>query len=327
MSLEKTVVEVVVPDVHRDATNFNKPSAYDALARVLDDGVTRVFLVGDLREKVNQSIVERLYPANMLEKVIRAQQAWIPVFQEHYQGSIDVFKNAMQQGNVPEEHVKLHNAFAGISQEYESLKDKAMIEESKEDYQWHEKKVKEIRAMFPNIPLFGVEGNHDTKYVRHHVKSVDWLRVSQSLANQGIIGSMCCHPENGGEMNANFNGPEPSTWPELDDHPSDHKQSPLYNHFKDYDVQLVVTHSGPDVGPVHEPYPASAGITQLVKDKKPVVYEGHIHKGIIYWSPDTGWIIRPGTKHVAKVWRKANNIEKIQLFSLTSSVDSYRQAA
>ncbi len=317
MTLEARV-EVVVADIH----DCKYGDVYQTLARVLanNDGKKfspakkRVFLTGDVRDVFDVNEILNSLPKKELEEFISLKESNDRILAEKYQSNPRVFKAALQAGSVPENELKI---IAG----YETVLKKLVLGRCSKDYEIHKQEVLKLQSLYPTLDWHAVEGNHDSGIIKECIGSVDWLRYSQSLLNEGVVGAFGCHPSN---------GDIPPDWtafaPPLDDHLTDLNKSHLYQNFKDVNINLIVAHSGADIGPVRKvkgrKFKALAGITKLAKDNGAVVYEGHLHEGIIYWSKDTGnWVIRPGVHHVAEVWRKGKDINRIRLYRIPGKLD------
>lgn len=252
------VVELVVPDMH------NNLKVYDSLDALVDKEVSKVFLVGDLKDVINYDSIKKL-----VEKV------------------------------GPE---KLKD---------ESVFDSIFATESKSDYDKHEVAIKKIKDS-KKVKFYGVPGNHDTVFIKDFVPSVDWLVYSQSLKGEKIYGAFGCR-EDVGELSEGFNGPGLRYVPFIDDDYTDLKKSEVYKNLKDAQIDLLVTHCGPNGASRQDiKYKGGLGVTELAK-KKCVIYSGHDHKGIIYREKSGALIIRPGINYVAKVYRDGNDVSKVTM--------------
>ncbi|RMD57978.1 hypothetical protein D6825_02325 [Candidatus Woesearchaeota archaeon] len=311
------VEEIIVPDVHMRCKDV-----YSALKGLITKDTDRVFLVGDLKNDINYSRIEELLPEGakrLTSDLIETAKGLESIIKSEYGGSSQELIRSLQDGSAPPSVKDAFERHASILKELSDVEDGVFAKESYEDYRVHEEWLSAIRKEY-GVSIYGVPGNHDTSFLSSQVESVDWLIPGQSLREEGIIGAFGCHPENGGEVNPAFNGPNLKYAPPIDDSLS-LDESPVYDSFKDSDVDLIVTHSGPDIGPLRESkngkIPAMAGLTALVKEKGPVVYEGHMHGGIVYKCPDSGaHIIRPGVNHIARVKRDGNKLLRVELYKI-----------
>lgn len=314
MTLDDCFQEIVVPDIHND-WHF-----YKRLARVIDDDTDRVFLVGDLRDEIDWNNIKEFVPEDS-EAIIQvfkdSEKVYLSMIREKF-GSEQRFIDALQAGEASPGDLQIYQDLMVALQEAQGIDDKVFLNESMVDYSIHEDHIKALKEANPNANFFGVPGNHDSAFIRG-IKSVDWLVYTQTLQDEGIVGALACR-ENFGEMNPRWNGPEYKYAPlgkEGDDDYTDLDKSRLYQEWKGFPVDLMVSHVGGHWGKARGPKKAGLGITKLGEEQGFVCYAGHDHRGHIYRDPSTGILtIRPGRKHIAKVWRAGKKVKKIQLFRI-----------
>lgn len=321
--MAKATVELVIPDVHMDG------SIYDTALRALDDKVDRLLLVGDFRNQIDQSqVLANLPDLKRRKKDVEAFQAandkLNSLASEHYSNPQEVFLDP----NPPQE---VAQALAGAQSSYQRVLEgnedihKAYTKEAKADYEWNNERIKELKSHAKksfgrSIDALGVLGNHDTVFGWNFMPEVEWLDRSHSRLNQGIVGTLGCHPDNGGEMRPEFNGPELQYAPPMRD-TLKLEDSEFYSELKDVDgIELILAHSGPDIGAARGEHgrkiPAMAGLTQLKKDTGAITVDGHLHGSYIGWSKDSGWDIRPGRGYVAKLVREGKNLKRVDLYKV-----------
>ncbi|HLF54275.1 MAG TPA: hypothetical protein VI612_00965 [Candidatus Nanoarchaeia archaeon] len=322
MPLEELVQEIVVPDIH------NNWQIYQRLGMIIDPDTKRVFFVGDLRNRIDFEKIKSLVPPNMAALYVNfeaAQKKLARIIEKF--GSPDQFVVAMQGGQLSEAEKAVVQKYNAGVKALEGIEAAVFQKESGIDYAKHEELAKKIKEKHKHVELHGVPGNHDTIFIKDHVPSIDWLVYSQSLQEKGIVGAFVCREEVG-ETNPMFNGPNLKYVPIVDDDYNDISQSQLYQEWHDVPINLMVTHSGGNWGTAHQDrrskYKTGLGITKLGEEKGFVCYEGHIHEGLIYRDPKTKvLVIRPGTKHVAKVWRQGNEVKKIQMYRVPAGKHSH----
>lgn len=251
---------------------------YEMINKVAKSTTKRVILVGDLREEIDQQRLKSFIdPASIKE------------------------------GKIALDDPAIVTAFA---------------KESEHDYAQHEKHIKKILEKHSHLKFYGVPGNHDTIFLPDQTPSVDWLLYSQSLRDEKVAGAFVCSPEEG-SMHPQWNGPGLVYGPlppgAYDDDVKDATKSKLYTGWHGKPLDLIVTHCGPALGSAHgekgRSYPTGAGITKLAQETGCIVYEGHLHGGVIYRDAKSGaLIIRPGVHHIAEVHRDGKNAKKITLY-------------
>lgn len=316
MSLEKTIQEILVPDIH------NNWHFYNRLARIIDSKTKRVFLIGDLRNQIDYDALKKFIPRDASSAYVKFQQIQKQLsglIGKKYGGSTDDFFEALQSGQVPQE-LALFDTYKKTAKLLETIDEDAFAKESAVDYDVHEKHVKNIQKSNPSVKFFGVPGNHDTVFMKGQVKSVDWLTYSQSLEAEGIVGALACR-ENYNEMNPQFNGPNlkyAPMGPEGDDDYDDLQNSKVYQDWTGIPLDLMVTHNEGDWGKCKEGIPrewTGKGVTKLGEENGFVCYSGHNHKGMIYRDPKSKvLVIRPGIHYIAKIERAGKKVHKIQLY-------------
>ena len=156
-----------------------------------------------------------------------------------------------------------------------------------------------------------VPGNHDTRFIEQQMSSVDWLVYSQSLADERIVGACASL-----ELSPKYNGPELRYVPVIDDNYEDENESQLYKDWHDKKIDLMVTHAGGNWSD-SRPRRGGKGITMLGEENGFVCYEGHEHGGHVYRDPVSNvLVIRPGTNHIAKVWRRGKDVIRIEMYRI-----------
>ncbi len=325
MPLEELVQEIVVPDIHG---NFQ---IYQRLGMIIDDKTHRVFFVGDFRNRIDFDKIKGLLPKDMkvLYANFEATQKKLARIIEKF-GSVDQFVLAMQSGKLSDAEKTVVQKYNEGVKALEGIEASVFAQESGIDYAKHEEHIKRILGKHKHVKLHGVPGNHDTIFIKDHIPSIDWLVYSQSLQEEGITGAFVCR-EDVGETNPMFNGPNLKYVPMVDDDYNDISQSQLYQEWRGVPINLMVTHSGGNWGTAHRDknakYKTGLGITKLGEEQGFVCYEGHIHEGLIYRDPKTKvLVIRPGTKHVAKVWRQGKTVKKIQMYRVPAGKHSHDYA-
>lgn len=312
----KVVQEIVVPDVH------NNYRIYNRLDRIIDKETSRVVLVGDLRDQIDMHFIKKNSPPELksaFAKMDASQAKLSDIVKEH--GSMDGFLEAMRAGKLSKPHEKVVNDYVQSMNALDAVQDDLFAKESAVDYDTHEKHLSDIAKKHKHVHLVGVPGNHDTVFIKEQVKSVDWLVYSQSLENEKVVGGFVCR-ENVGELQPGFNGPNLKYVPFMDDDYDNLEQSQLWQDWKDVHTDLFIVHCGPN-GKSRK-FKGGLGITKLAEKQKCVIYSGHDHDGIIYREKNGTLIIRPGTKHMAKVWRDGNEVVRIQMYRIPGT---YSKAA
>jgi len=327
-TLEKIVQEIVVPDIH------NNWQFYSRLKRIIDKDTARVFLLGDLRPD------EAMYQKKLQGFIKEATKDIPDSFWKRYEALVQGLNQivakygedywiAVQEGKLSSAEQKILGEFAETQGQLGKVDNAVFAKESALDYDIHEKKIKEVKELFKEVKWFGTPGNHDTSFIRSQVRSVDWLPYEQPLADEKIIGGLICTPKVG-ECNEQFNGPGLKYAPlgqEWDDDYDKLEDSRIWNEWKDEAIDLAVVHCGGNWGKSRK-YKGGLGITALGKKNGFVCYSGHDHNGIVYRDPESKvLIIRPGIKHIAKVYRAGKMVKKIELYRVPQTVEAGRTAA
>ena len=150
------------------------------------------------------------------------------------------------------------------------------------------------------------------------------------MDSEKVIGAYGLTPKFN-ELQPAFNGPNLKYLPaEIDDDYDDITKSEIYEERKGQPIDLLLTHNGGEWGDLKKQKRiagrAGKGITQLGVENGFVVYEGHIHSGMVYRDEASGvLIIRPGIKHVARVVRDGKTVERIEMYRIPK--ESYRRHA
>src|SRR3989338_5252619 len=321
----KTLVELVIPDVH------NRFESVYTRAALVAKGVDRVYFVGDMRNQIDfRKIQELVGPKEKaLFKSFEVVNKKLESIVKRY-GSPEQFSHALQDGTLKADEVEVYTSYASALQKFEQLDDALFEKEVKPDYDKHEAGVKKILAANPKVKCYGVPGNHDTIFVRSQVPSIEWLTGNNVLEDERVFGAYGLTTKFD-ELQPAFNGPELKYLPaDIDDDYDDIGKSEFYKERTGQPIDLLLTHNGGEWGDLKKqkriPGRAGKGITQLGKENGFVVYEGHIHSGLIYHDEESGvLIIRPGVLHVAKVFRDGKNVERIELYQIPQ--EKYRRRA
>jgi len=86
-------VELIVPDVH------NNLKVYSTLESLVDKEISKVFLVGDLRDKIDYSFIQKNSPSQskeLFEHVNILSEKLAPVISSY--GSQEAFASALKEG-------------------------------------------------------------------------------------------------------------------------------------------------------------------------------------------------------------------------------------
>ncbi len=325
MPPEKSKVELVIPDVH------NRFESVYARAAMLAKEADRVFFVGDLRNQIDYDKIEKsVGPAEkaLFEEVDSAGKKLESIIKRY--GSQDAFFHALQDGKLKQDEFQVYQRYASALQKLEQISDDLFEKEAKPDHEKHEAGVRKIIENNPNIKCYGVPGNHDVVFVRTQVPSIEWLVENNVLEDERIIGAFGLTPKLH-ELQPAFNGPNLKYLPApIDDDYDDINNSEIYAERRGTPIDLLLTHNGGEWGDLKAqkriPGRAGKGITQLGKEQGFVVYEGHIHSGVVFSDPESNvLVIRPGVRHIAKVVRDGKNVERIEMYMIPR--ERYRRAA
>ncbi|MBI4146314.1 hypothetical protein HY489_03175 [Candidatus Woesearchaeota archaeon] len=323
-ALEKVMEEIVVPDVH------NNWEMYRRLARIIDKKTTRVFLVGDLRNRINYEGLDALVGDAEKQKAAKLLGGFRPAEQKYAsllkRYGIEGLQEAFTRGELSAVDLKVIEDYHTAAAKLNEFDDEVFEKESDVDYKEHQKYLAEIKKQFPNIPLFGVPGNHDTSFLPKLVPAVSWLTHNQELQHNGIVGALVCR-EKYQEINEHFNGPDlkyAPLSPEGDDDYDELTNSRLYQEWSGVPVDLMVSHSTGNFGKSRR-HPTGLGITKLGEENGFINYCGHEHDTLIYRDPKSKvLVIRPGRKYIAKVFRVGKEVERILLYRVPKEAKKQR---
>ena len=167
-----------------------------------------------------------------------------------------------------------------------------------------------------NVKSYGVAGNHDDVFIYQHLKNVDLIDNSQSLAGEKVVGAR--RSLEGCEGHSDTHGRffiQPDDDDNLDN-------SHVYQAFKDKPIELLLTHKSCTVGELakRDLMPRGKGLAALAKKNGFVEYCGHFHgnpEGWVYRDPETKVLsLNPGTSHMMVVSRKGKKVQNVKIYAL-----------